>query len=161
MKHIVLPTDFSIRSLQPIHDVMQHYRTGVLRISMLHLVDLPTGIGDLLFRLRRMDERFPVPGEFLEACEVLANRYEGRITAIRPLIRYGSSALFLDNLLKGIGADAVAIQPGYKEHGPFDESVPLMPLLSRCDCAIIRTTPVTQRAPAHAATVADLLLASS
>ena len=160
MVHIILPTDFSIGSLQPVHEVMQYYRHDVVRITLLHLVDIPSGIGDLLFRLRRMDERFPIPQQFLDACEVLANRYDSRLTGITPLIRYGSSAGFLENLISGLKADVVYFQAGFEEQPTFDDSVPLIPLLKRCHANIIQLEPVASRSKEQFSTVGDLLLAN-
>ena len=159
MAHIIIPTDFSIGSLQPVHEVMQYHRHDVVRITLLHLVDIPSGIGDLLFRLRRMDERFPIPQPFLDACEVLANRYDSRLTTITPVIRYGSTAGFLENLISGMKADVVYYEADYKELRPFDDSVPLVPLLKRAHANIIRLEPAEKRSPEQFATVGDLLIA--
>jgi hypothetical protein len=159
MVHIILPTDFSIGSLQPVHEVMQYHRHDVVRITMLHLVDIPTGIGDLLFRLRRMDERFPIPQHFLDACEILANRYDSRLTGIAPVIRYGSTAGFLENLLSGLKSDVVYYQADYKEQSPFEDSIPLVPLLKRCHANIVQLEPAAMRSREQFATVGDLLLA--
>lgn len=159
MVHIILPTDFSIGSLQPVHEVMQYHRHDVVRITMLHLVDIPTGIGDLLFRLRRMDERFPIPQQFLDACEVLSNRYDSHLTSINPLIRYGSTAGFLENLISGLKADVVYYQADYKEQAAFDDSVPMIPLLKRSHANIVKLEPASTRTKEQFATVGDLLLA--
>jgi hypothetical protein len=159
MVHIILPTDFSIGSLQPVHEVMQYHRHDVVRISLLHLVDIPSGIGDLLFRLRRMDERFPIPQPFNDACEILANRYDSRLTGITPVIRYGSTAGFLENLISGLKADVVYYQDGFREESTFDDSVPLIPLLKRCQGKIVKLDPPATRSSEQFATVGDLLLA--
>lgn len=159
MVHIILPTDFSIGSLRPVHEVMQYHRHDVVRITMLHLVDIPSGIGDLLFRLRRMDERFPVPQQFLDACEVLANRYDSRLTGITPLIRYGSTAGFLENLISGLKADVVYYQAGFEEQTPFDDSVTLVPLLKRAQANIVQLEAPATHSPEQFATVGDLLIA--
>ena len=145
MKHILLPSDFSILSLQPIHDVMQQYSEDVVRITLLHLVDMPTGIGDLLFRSQRIADRFPIPNEFRMACELMANRYGRNITMIRPLIRYGSTSSFLGNLIKGMNVDAIFVRRNLKESGPYRESVAIMPLLRKIDCNIIETPPAAKR----------------
>lgn len=159
MVHIILPTDFSIGSLQPVHEVMQYHRHDVVRVTLLHLVDIPSGIGDLLFRLRRMEERFPIPQSFLDACEVLANRYDSRLTTISPMIRYGSTAGFLENLISGLKADVVYYQAGFKEQSPFDDSIQLIPLLKRAHANIVQLEPPTKRSPEQFATVGDLLIA--
>lgn len=159
MVHIILPTDFSIGSLQPVHDIMQFHRHDVVRITLLHLVDIPSGIGDLLFRLRRMDDRFPIPQPFLDACEVLANRYDSRLTTIAPLIRYGSTAGFLENLLSGLKADVVYYQADYNEQAAFEDSIPLIPLLKRSRANIIQLEPASMRKKEQFSTVGDLLLA--
>lgn len=159
MKHILLPCDFSILSLQPVHDVMQNYPDDSIRITLLHLVDMPTGIGDLLFRYHRIAEKFPVPEDFNEACELMSNRYKSRIISIVPVLRYGNSSGFLENLLKGMKVDAVFTRRNWVESGPFRESVALMPLLNRIECNLIETPAQPKRAAGLARpTVGDLLL---
>jgi hypothetical protein len=161
MKHIILPTDFHILSLQPIHDVMARYGNEPIRFTLLHLLEMPSGIGDLLFRTGRPGERFKAPAHFLEACEVLANRYEHRIDSIRVVTRYGSTAAYLENLINGMDAYAVAVQKGYREQSFFPESVPMIPLLYRCDCLLLET-PLAAVSPdyATAGTIGDLLHAA-
>lgn len=159
MVHIILPTDFSIGSLQPVHEVMQYHRHDVVRITMLHLVDIPSGIGDLLFRLRRIEERFPVPQAFLDACEVLANRYDSRLTGITPQIRYGTTAGFLENLISGMKADVVYYEAGFKELAPFEDSIAIIPMLKRCQGNIVQLEPLATRTKEQFFTVGDLLLA--
>lgn len=160
MVHIILPTDFSIGSLQPVHEVMERYRHDVVQITVLHLVDIPSGIGDLLSRLRRMEERFPVPQQFHEACEVLANRYDSRLAGISPLIRYGSTTGFLENLISGLKADVVYYEAGFQEQPAFDDSVPVIPLLKQCGGNVIQLEPVATRSKEQFSTVGDLLLAN-
>lgn len=137
---------------------MRHYRQETVKITLLHLVTFPVGIGDLLFRTRQIDDRYPVPPAFLDACEMLANRYDSRISSIRPMIRFGSTVAFLENLLAGINADAVFVQRGIKEESPFKDSVQLMPLLNRSRFNIIETAPVSGLAPSSKSTVSDLLV---
>ena len=160
MKHIILPTDFSIRSLQPIHEVLHQYGNEAIKITMLHLVDFPTGIGELLFHTRRIARQYPVPPDFREACEVMCNRYGTRITAIRPIVRHGSTAAFLENLLTGMGTDAVVVHAGFSEKPAFPDSIPLMPLLRRCSFPIIEVTKRADAETAGASTVGDLLLSA-
>lgn len=162
MKHIVLPTDFSIRSLQPVHDIVRQYRNEVIKITALHLVHLPIGIGDLLFRYNRIADRFPVPEAFAEACQVMSNRYESQIISVHPLIKFGSTAAYLENLLKGMAVDALYMQAGYKEEAAFKDSVAMLPLINKIDYNIVQTTSVKRSEPVPSlASVGDLLLVGS
>ena len=161
MKHAIIPTDFSIRSLQPVHEVMNCYRGQSVQITLLHLVDVPDAIGDLLFRLRRMESRYPVPADFRQACEVIANKYDNQIAEIKVKVQYGSTAAYLDNLLEGFGADGVFLQQGYTMTLPFDESIDMVPLLRKTKCNIIETSPVRKTEKAGVSSISDLLLAGN
>jgi hypothetical protein len=161
MKHVVLPTDFSIRSLQSVHNVMRHYRPEEkIRISLLHLLCPPGAIGDLLFRLRRTDDRYPIPQEFKEACEMMTNHYGGRLSFMTPVIRYGCTTAFLENLVEGMQADAVFIQTGYKEEAPFKDSIAILPLLKRGRFNLIETSRQPHSQSRRVSTIGDLLLAA-
>ena len=161
MKHAIIPTDFTIRSLQSIHDVMNHYNEGQVKITLLHLVDVPDAIGDLLFRLRRMESRYPVPDAFRQACEVMRNKYDDRLAELKITVQYGTTPAYLENLLEGFKTDHVFIQSGYELGRPFNESIPMLPLIRRCDCRVVETqTPYRTEQP-RMSTIGDLLLAGS
>lgn len=158
-KHAVIPTDFSIASLQSVHDVMRFYPDQKVKITLLHLIRMPHAIGDLLFRLRRIQHQYPVPESFGQACEVMQHKYNDRLTSIKPLIQYGTSAGYLENLLEGISADAVFLQPEYALGLPFDESIPMTPLLRRCQFKVIETPSNHRPESARVPMMSDLLLA--
>lgn len=159
MKHAVIPTDFSFKSLQVIHDLVHYYPDEPVKITLLHLVDLPLAIGDLLFRLQRTESRFPVPQPFAEACEMMMNRYAVRITQLRPLIQYGATAAYLTNLLEGLGTDAVYIQQGFEPGQHFDDSVKMLPLFRKTGYRIIETTPAPLKKSISPTAIGNLLVA--
>lgn len=158
MKHAIIPTDFSFRSLQVIHDLVHHYPDEPVKITLLHLVELPLAIGDMLFRLQRTETRYPVPQAFTEACEMMMNRYKGRIVSLTPAIHYGTTAAYVSNLLEGIKADDIFIQQGFEPTLHFEESVPLLPLLRKAGVRITETTPAQIKKTVNPAAIANLLV---
>lgn len=163
MKHVIIPTDFTARSLQPVHDVMRHYKGQLVRITLLHLVDVPDAIGDLLFRLRRMESRYPIPAAFSQACEMMINKYEDQLTAIKPLVQYGTTAAYFENLMEGFGTDAIFMQADYQLARPFEDSVDMNYVIkkSKCKCPVLETVPAQKMRSVDVSSMSNLLLANS
>ena len=138
MKHIIIPTDFSIRSLQPVHAAMDRFEGESVRISLLHLLHMPVGIPDLFTRASSALPADAIQSEFRNACEVLKNKYASRLVQLNTVIRYGSTAPFLRNLIEGMKADAVLVCDPIGLTVPTKISVDMVPLLSKLEGRVIR-----------------------
>lgn len=159
MKHAVIPTDFSLNTLQSVHDVMHTYADGPVAITLLHLVEMPDGIGDLLFRHRRQG-RHPEPEPFRQAREILLNRYAGRLEKLNVAVRPCTSVAYLEHFLEAWGAAAVFIRPQQELGLTYTDSIPMLPLIQRCRvCPIVECTDAHYAPKPSLAGVGDLLLA--
>ncbi len=161
MKHVIIPTDFTIRSLQPVHDVMRYYKDQLVRITLLHLVDVPDAIGDLLFRLRRMESRYPVPAAFTQACEMMANKYENQLSGLKPLVQYGTTTAYFENLLEGFGVDTLFMLPEWQPVRAFEDSVDMLPLIRKSNCKVVSATSIKMTRHTDASVISSLLLTGS
>ena len=159
MKHAIIPTDFSISSLQIVHDVMHHYSGEQVKITLLHLVFLPDSIPDLLFKRRQ--NRRDIPSEFTQACEIIANKYGASLAGIKTLIQAGETKAYMENLFDGLKADAVFIAADHAWVNPFQDSIQTMALCRKCRFPIVERA-ATSRADAKSfATIGDLLLVAN
>src|SRR5690348_8327030 len=104
MQHILIPTDFSIKSLNAIHTAATNSSDEKLQISLFHLLRPDYDIAQL-FRSRRNMHMDMISGEFHDACQIMQNRYNSVINAINIEFGFGTTASYLSNLLEGLKVD--------------------------------------------------------
>lgn len=138
MKHLLIPTDFSIRSLNAVHAAITHYDEDKLRITLFHLLSMPVDISDLLFASRRNKHYEIVGNDFNEACEVLQNRYSSRLHAMSVKFGFGSTGAYVRNFLAGELVDYIVVCPDTTLSLPSKRSVPMMPLLHKSGVPVVK-----------------------
>ncbi len=128
MKHVLIPTDFSINSLNAVHAAVAKYE-GVLNITLFHLMAMSGDISDLLYRSRRNKHLELITDDFNEAMQILQNRYGSRIRTIRVKFGFGDTPAYLRNFLEGERADVILVSPDIKLKLSSNRSVEIVPLL--------------------------------
>lgn len=132
MKHIAIPTDFTVASLHPVHTVVKHYQEdNDIKISLLHLLESPTGFQDIFTKWANTDLKNSISKEFMTACEILKSKYNTHIQSIDLLIKQGNSVAYLQNLLQGHLVDAVWVSDSQIFQRPCKQSVDLYRLLKK------------------------------
>lgn len=131
MKHIIIPTDFTVASLQPVHTVVKHYQPEEIKISLLHLLESPSGFQDIFTKWANTDLKNNISKEFTTACEILQSKYSSTLLSVDIMIKHGSSSAYLQNLLEGYNADAIWITESLAFHRPCKQSVDLYRLLKK------------------------------
>src|SRR5690606_687278 len=131
MKHLLIPTDFSIQSLKAVRAAVESIPDHPLRITLFHLVSAPLAITEMLMRLRNISGLNLLSEEFKDACEVLKNKYSSRIKDMRTDIVMGTTKMFLKNYLEGAKVDVIFLQAGIKLEQTSKRSVDMLPLLRR------------------------------
>ena len=131
MQHILIPTDFSIRSLNAIHTAATSFTSEKLKISLFHLLRPDYDIAQL-FRSRRNMHMDMISSEFHDACQIMQNRYSSVINAINIEFGFGTTASYLSNLLEGLKVDVVLVcnDVAYKYD---NKSIDPLPLLKKVD----------------------------
>lgn len=131
MKHLIIPTDFSLRSLEPLRAAVTHFAGEPLTVTLMHLLEPPTDILDGLRVAYRAEDKPAVPRAFTLALESVTAVHKDQIHAVKVGTWYGSTTVLARNLLEHLGIDAVVFDP----HMPFDlpapHSIDPRPLLRR------------------------------
>ena len=137
MKHILVPTDFSIKSLNVINNVIAKYGNQPLKITLLHLLSMPASITELLL-LRRSKIRYEdkVSPEFYDACHVLQNRYADKVSVMDIRIEFGDSIKFMNTYLEANEVDKVVMAIDIRWQHCFKESIDLLSLLTKTKAEI-------------------------
>lgn len=135
MKHILIPTDFSISSLQAVHSVVAQYPADTLRITLFHL-RTPASDISALYRSLRNKHMAMVTEDFQEACQIMQNRYSSKIKVMRVEFGFGTTVAYLNNLLEGLKVDEILICPELKmEYGK--DSIDPVPLLRKSRWTVV------------------------
>lgn len=114
MKRVILiPTDFSIESLNLFKYAAQHAQEP-LNIVLVHGLHLSDSIFDLLFKTRSESiEKLSNP-DFEDACRILHNKYVSRINSFRIEIFSGVTQCAFQNFLEGNRITEILIPKSYQ-----------------------------------------------
>lgn len=108
MKHILIPTDFSIRSLRVVHHVVERFGAGEpLNIVMMHALHMPGSIMDLMMLSRRSSHYDLITDDYKEASEILKNKYGSAIRSLKTEFLIGRSNGVFRNFLLYHNIDAI------------------------------------------------------
>lgn len=131
MKHLLIPTDFSIHSLKAVQAAVDAIPGHPLKITLFHLLSMPVAVTELLRRPKSIKGLNLVSEEFNDACAVLKNKYSSRIKDLKIEIAVGETKAFLANYLEGAKVDVVILQAGAKLDLPCKRSIDMVRLIRR------------------------------
>jgi hypothetical protein len=107
MKHVLIPTDFSIRSLRVIHNVIERYGNEPLTIVMMHALRMPTSITDLMMLSRRSAHYDLITDDYKDACEIIRNKYASSIANLKTEFLFGNTSAVFRNFLQYQNIDVI------------------------------------------------------
>lgn len=129
MKNILLPTDLSVQSLWPIHNIVKDAGNQKVTIHVVHMLTLPTSITELLTLNKPYDE---VPATFFEALQLLRNKYKEAIEKVEFQLLYCDTSRYLNHFVEGNRIDAVYLLANYEYAQPLSKSAKCMVYFNRC-----------------------------
>src|SRR4051812_22168568 len=101
MKNILVPTDLTQQSLAVIPQIVEKNPNDVVNIFLVHMVNVPTDLSDLLF-LRKNRLYDNVPREFFQSINNLRNDYPVAIGSIRFEFYFGHRAGILASIVDNL-----------------------------------------------------------
>lgn len=134
MKTILLPTDLSIQSLYPVHDIVKEANGESLEIIVVHFLSLSTSISDLL---TTRDPYSEIPGHFTEAYQSLRNKYQDVIGKLTFKFVYCNTTRYLNNFIEGNNVSTVYLLENYTYGTPLKNSVALKNYFAKCKVKVI------------------------
>lgn len=83
-KTILIPTDFSVQSLNVLKSILSANSSQIkFDIILMHGFNLSDSIMDLLFYSKYQQINALTSSEFNEACEVIKNKYDSQISSLK------------------------------------------------------------------------------
>lgn len=131
MKNILLPTNLSVASLYPIHEICKRANGELCNIYLVHTLQTPTGIIELL-NVRDREPYKKLPANFTEAIEMLKKKYAGVINKLSFDFLYYNSRHYLINYIHARDIQSVYILADYNYQGGTKKSVDCVKVLHKC-----------------------------
>lgn len=137
-KNVLVPTDFSIESLNVVKSFLgAEQGECAYNILLVHGVRLSDSITDMLFFSRMSLIEALRPQSFEEACRVIKNKYASQVTAIRSDIFTGTTQAAFNNYLQGNRIQEIYVPSTYTLTLKDQRSFDIMPFITNCKRNII------------------------
>ena len=131
MKNILIPTDFSIKSLKLAGAAVRRYESERLNIILVHALEADNSISALLSLNKKAQMNALYSDEFMEACEIVRNKYQSSINNIKVEFYQGSTNAYLRNFLDARSIDAIMIAKDYEPSMPSSSSYDMRSILEK------------------------------
>lgn len=112
-KTILIPTDFSIESLNLFKHAAQEYQNESINVVFFHSIYTPFSITDLLFFSKRELIRELSTSDFHDACEIIAKKFESKIHSRRIEIFTGQNQQAFEQFLEANQVSEILIPKEY------------------------------------------------
>lgn len=129
-KTILLPTDFTIESLNFLKNVLsQSSQEETFDIVLLHGLHLSDSITDLLFFSKKKIINQLASKEFDESCSVIKNKYASKINSIRKDIFTGFTQTAFNNYVDANKFDVIFLPTEFQWNLNKRKSFDLIPFI--------------------------------
>lgn len=159
MKNIIIPTDFTVHSLDTIVATVEKYKAEQLHILLMHGLSMPDSITELMLFSRNNDRYKLITKEFEDACKIIKNRYASVIQSITLRFMHGNTRHVFRNFLLANHIDLIVYPADYTLQKACDSSIDIGGLLKYARCNIDRVSVQQDQGDVQRINMADLLLA--
>jgi hypothetical protein len=136
MANVLLPTDLTIQSLYPIHEICRQAGNEPCNIHVIHTLSMPAGIMDLLFLQGKKPYKMLSPS-FLEAMDLLRGKYSAVIGRLSFEFLWGHSRGFLRNYMEARDIQTIYMLKEYEYKPGLPESVDCRTTLHKCQLPVV------------------------
>ena len=114
MKTLLIPTDFNLKSLNAIPELVESFYPNKLNIILVHMMQITDDIQELLMLSRRSAEYQHISQEFYDTCTALKQKHSNSIDKIRIEFFYGSTVAVFKNFLEANDVDEIVMLRDYE-----------------------------------------------
>lgn len=131
-KKILIPTDFSVKSLRLVREAIEQTKEENLEIILIHGAYLPTSITDLLFFSKTKLINSLQTQEFIDACRLIKSKYQSNIHSLYVDIIFGNNRSYFHTYLEKNQISEIFIPLNYKMNFKHKHSFNPLPLFKKC-----------------------------
>lgn len=159
MKNILIPTDFTVHSLDIIVATAEKYKAEQLNILLMHGLSMSDSISDLMLFSRNNDRYKLISKEFENACMIIKNRYASVIHNLSVRFMHGNTRHIFRNFLHANQIDLIVFPADYTLQKACEQSIDVAGLLKHARCNIDKVAVQTVKEDVMKINMSDLLLA--
>lgn len=138
MKNILIPTDFSVRSLDMVKEAINNVQLHEpMNILLVHFFKMSDNMQELMMLSRRMKDYEHVSEEYRNVIAQLQKNYPARINNIRVECFYGSTVAVFKNFLFGNGISVIAYDEHYRFVKVNKNSIDPLNIIKKSGCALL------------------------
>lgn len=141
MKNILIPTDFTVRSLDLVKAAVYAGINEPMNILLVNFFKMSDSIQELMMLSKRMKEYEHISDEFREVCKELEERYPARINSIRVECFYGSTIAVFKNYLYGRSISMIIYDEHYRFTKVNKSSIDPLNIIKKSGCPLLPLTP--------------------
>jgi len=131
MKKILIPTDFSGKSLDVLTDFLLFTNEKTVSVLFFNGMTVSDSITDLLLLPRRAKEMELIPKYFDNYCKCLRKEFD-RLTEVRFDYFYGNTAILFRNFLNANDIDEIVFDPTVDLRRLNKDSLNMIEMINRC-----------------------------
>jgi hypothetical protein len=136
MKTILIPTDFTLRSLDMVKAAAARFNGPNLKIILFHALHTPADIQDLLF-INKAVPHEKITEDFRHACAAIKKQHKDGISLITFRHMYGNTSPVFKNFLEANNIDAIYMPQHVALIRPYANSVDVRPLFKKAHVPFI------------------------
>ncbi|SHK83491.1 hypothetical protein SAMN05444266_101304 [Chitinophaga jiangningensis] len=160
MKNVLIPTDFSIRSLGYVHNVVSQYPDELVNVIFMHALRMPDSIFDLVTFTRNSRHIELITADFKDGCEIIRNKYASSIHQLKVEFFHGDTGVAFKNFCLANNIDVIVEPSDLEYNAPSKRSYNPGKLIKKAKLPKLAATLPGSRKVVVKATISSLLLTS-
>lgn len=130
MKRILIPTDFSISSLNLVKSALEQLENESHHITMIVGRESSSSITDLLFYSKEKALKDLMSNDFIDAIQLIQNRYSTKIASISFDILHSQNKNYIKNYIEGNSIDLLILPEQLSFPKTEKRGLDLIPILN-------------------------------
>lgn len=160
MKNILIPTDFSLRSLSYVHSIVAQHPYEPVNIILMHALQMPDSLFDLITYTRNSRHLELISNDFQDGCEIIRNKYSTAIHQLKIEFFHGNTRAALRNFLLAQNIDLIIQPADHDFNAPSKRSYDPEKLIAKCNYPKMKIQLQRQPLVTGKSTISALLLAT-
>ncbi|QKJ29642.1 hypothetical protein HQ865_07705 [Mucilaginibacter mali] len=135
-KNILIPTDFSLATLNCVSGFLDKNPGQKFRVTMVHFLQLSDSISELLMLSRRNRDYQHIGSEFEAEIDKLRKGYASQLESLHAEFFYGNTIAVFKNFLDHLEIDAILMLHGHTYAKLTENSVDPQLMVQRSGCLV-------------------------
>ena len=133
MKRILIPTDFSIASLNVFKKALEQLEPEAYHFHFVVGQESSNSISDLLFYSKEKELKALISNDFIDAIQLIQNHYSTKIASITYDILHSQSKRYVKNYIEGNHISLLILPDNHTPMKQGKRSIDLVTVLSKME----------------------------